>query len=80
MLYRLVQQQAQRFFSRTEETTGAGLPQFVRDAFDAFLECGSLAHGFLRLRQAECGGGDQAQSRLPSRAMTSSSSTWGKWR
>ena len=32
----------------------AGLPQFVKDEFDAFLECGILAHGFLRLRCAEC--------------------------
>jgi hypothetical protein len=30
------------------------LPQFVNDEFDAFLECGILAHGFLRLRCAEC--------------------------
>jgi ribosomal protein S27E len=25
------------------------------DEFDAFLECGIMAHGFLRLRCAECG-------------------------
>jgi hypothetical protein len=31
------------------------LPQFVKDEFDAFLECGILAHGFLRLRCAGCG-------------------------
>jgi hypothetical protein len=30
------------------------LPQFVKDEFDAFLECGILAHGFLRLRCADC--------------------------
>ena len=34
---------------------GSGLPQFVKDEFDAFLECGILAHGFLRLRCGECG-------------------------
>jgi len=28
----------------------------VRDEFDAFLECGILAHGFLRLRCGDCGG------------------------
>jgi len=45
-LCRLVQQHAQSFFAQTEEATGAGLPQFVLDEFDAYLECGILAHGF----------------------------------
>ena len=54
-LYRLVQQHAQSFFTQTEETTSASLPPFVKDEFDAFLECGILAHGFLRLRCADCG-------------------------
>ncbi|MBA3477000.1 MAG: hypothetical protein H0T52_01140 [Lautropia sp.] len=31
------------------------MPQFVKDKFDAFLECCILAHGFLRLRCADCG-------------------------
>ena len=26
-----------------------------KDEFDAFLECGNLAHGFLRLRCGDCG-------------------------
>ena len=26
------------------------LPRFIKNEFDAFLECGILAHGFLRLR------------------------------
>ncbi len=54
-LYRLVQQHAATFFAPGEDAGGAGLPQFVRDEFDAFLECGILAHGFLRLRCGECG-------------------------
>ena len=54
-LYRLVQQHAQTFFAQTEEATGASLPQFIQDEFDAFLECGILAHGFVRLRCADCG-------------------------
>ena len=45
---------AQSFFAQTEETTGASLPQFDKDELDAFLECGILAHGFLRLRCADC--------------------------
>ena len=28
--------------------------QRCREEFDAFLECGILAHGFLRLRCADC--------------------------
>lgn len=39
---------AEAFFAETEAAAGAGLPQFVKDEFDAFLECGILAHGFLR--------------------------------
>ncbi len=45
---------------------GAGLPQFVRDQFDAFLECGILAHGFLRLRCGECGHDKLVAFSLPS--------------
>jgi hypothetical protein len=45
MLYRLVQQHAAIFFAHAEDAAGADLPQFVKDVFDAFLECGILAHG-----------------------------------
>jgi len=41
--------------SRLQAAAGADLPQFVRDEFDAFLEGGILAHGFLRLRCGDCG-------------------------
>jgi hypothetical protein len=44
-LYRLVQQHAVIFFAQGEDAAGADLPQFVKDVFDAFLECGILAHG-----------------------------------
>jgi hypothetical protein len=54
-LYRLVQQYAATFFEQAESAAGAGLPQFVKDEFDAFLECGILAHGFLRLHCGDCG-------------------------
>jgi hypothetical protein len=54
-LYRLVQQHAASFFAHTEASAGAELPRIIKDEFDAFLECGILAHGFLRLRCAECG-------------------------
>jgi hypothetical protein len=54
-LYRLVQQHAASFIAHTEASTGAELPRFIKDEFDAVLECGILAHGFLRLRCGECG-------------------------
>jgi len=54
-LYRLVQQHAATFFAEAEAAAGADLPQFVKDEFDAFLECGILAHGLLRLRCGERG-------------------------
>ncbi len=54
-LYRLVQQHAASFIAHTEASTGSELPRFIKDEFDAFLDCGILAHGFLRLRCGECG-------------------------
>jgi len=54
-LYRLVQQHATTFFAQAEDAAGADLPQFVKDEFDAFLDCGILAHGFLRLNCGDCG-------------------------
>ena len=54
-LYRLVQQHAQTFFAQAAATIGVGLRQFVKDEFDAFLECGILGHGFVRLHCADCG-------------------------
>ena len=53
-LYRLVQEHIGTFFAQVETETGSGLPDFVKDEFEAFLECGILAHGFLRLRCASC--------------------------
>jgi hypothetical protein len=51
----MVQQNAQSFFAQTEQALGTSQPQFVKDEFDTFLECGILAHGFLRLRCVDCG-------------------------
>ena len=36
-LYRLVQQHAAGFTTHTEASTGAELPRFIKDEFDAFL-------------------------------------------
>ena len=58
-LYRLVQAARREllpssFFAQAEDAAGADPPQFVKDEFDAFLECGILVHGFLRLRRGDC--------------------------
>ncbi len=42
------------YLAHVEAEIGARLSKFVKEDFDAFLECGILAHGFLRLRCAEC--------------------------
>ena len=46
-LYRLVQQHAASFIAHTEASTGSELPRFIKDEFEAFLQCGILAHGFI---------------------------------
>jgi ribosomal protein S27E len=53
-VYQLVQEQLETFWAQVEAETGSSLPEFVKDEFDAFLECGILAHGFLRLRCGDC--------------------------
>ena len=53
-LYKIVQEQLEAFLAHAEAQTGAGLPVFVKDECEAFLECGILAHGFLRARCADC--------------------------
>ena len=50
-----MQQPATTFFAQAEYAAGAVLPQFVKDGFDAFLDCDILAHGFLRLHCGDCG-------------------------
>ena len=54
-LYRVVQENLETFLAEVEAGGAASLPQFVKDEFDEFLECGIRAHGFLRVRRAECG-------------------------
>ena len=56
MLYQLVQQHAAQFFEQAGAASDAGLPKYIRDEFDAFLKCGMLNYGFLRLRcESGCG-------------------------
>jgi hypothetical protein len=53
-LYRLVRQHYETFAAEVAHASGAGLPQFVKDEFEAYLDCGILAHGFLRLTCDGC--------------------------
>jgi hypothetical protein len=50
-----VQQYWASFVAHTEASTRAELPRFIKDGFDASVECGILAHGFLGLRCGKCG-------------------------
>ncbi|MGH2524852.1 MAG: transposase zinc-binding domain-containing protein, partial [Anaerolineales bacterium] len=54
VLYQVVREHLETFLAQVELETGSGLPEFVKAEFEAFLECGILAHGFLRLRCADC--------------------------
>jgi hypothetical protein len=47
-LYQVVQEYLETFLAQVETETGTRLPDFVKDEFDAFLECGILAHGLSR--------------------------------
>ena len=53
-LYRVVAEELETFLAQVEARTGSSVPEFVKDEFEAYLECGILAHGFLRLRCSEC--------------------------
>ncbi len=52
-LYRLVREHYESFAAEVE-AQGTSLPPFVKDEFDACLECGILANGFLRLTCDGC--------------------------
>ena len=54
VLYQLVAEHVETFFAQVEAETGAGLPNFVKEEFEAFLECGILPHGFLRVHCEKC--------------------------
>ncbi len=54
-LYRLVREHYATFAAEVDTASGGtGLPQFVKDEFDAYLDCGILANGFLRLTCDTC--------------------------
>ena len=47
VLYPLVQEHLDTFLAQVELETRAGLPEFAKEEFDAFLDCRILARGFL---------------------------------
>ena len=79
-LYRLVQQPAATFFAQAEGAAGADLPQFVKDEFEVFLECGILAHGFLRLRCSDCGHDKRVAFSCKRRGFCPAGGAWRKRR
>mgnify|MGYP001767302558 CR=1 FL=1 len=54
LLYQTVQTHWRQFLADVE-AEGGELPAFVRDEFEAYLRCGILSHGFLRVRCKDCG-------------------------
>jgi len=50
----VVAEELATFLAEVEAQTGLSVPEFVKADFEAFLECGILGHGFLRLRCSEC--------------------------
>jgi hypothetical protein len=78
-LHRLVREHLETFLAQVEAGGTASLPKFVKDEFDAFLECGILAHGFLGC--AAPGAATGSGSRYPaSGAASAPPAGRGAWR
>jgi hypothetical protein len=54
LLYRMIAENIATFVADTAANGGC-LPWFVRREFDAFLNCGILAQGFVRVHCGGCG-------------------------
>jgi hypothetical protein len=54
LLYRVVREQLEPFLDRARLRERPA-PHFVEQELRAFLQCGVLAHGFLRLHCDDCG-------------------------
>jgi hypothetical protein len=54
VLYRVVQQNLETFLASTRDR-GRVVPRFVERELRAYLDCGILARGFLRVRCGDCG-------------------------
>ena len=51
--YRILQDELELFIA-DRRAEGRPLPDYVLEEFDAYLKCGILAHGFLRLKCGDC--------------------------
>jgi len=54
VLYRVVQHHLETFLASARDQ-GRVVPRFVECEFRAFLDCGLLCRGFLRVRCEDCG-------------------------
>jgi len=54
VLHRLVREHLETFLAQVDEQTGGGLPFFVERELRAYLECGILDYGFIRLHCDTC--------------------------
>jgi hypothetical protein len=54
LLHRVVREQLETFLARAT-ARGQAPPRFIEQELRAYLRCGILAHGFLRLRCDDCG-------------------------
>ena len=56
VLYGVVQENLESFLELAAHRSGGkGLPTYVRQEFERYLDCGILANGFARVRCAACG-------------------------
>ena len=53
-LYKLIQENLLSFYQHIDNEQEKDLPDFVKKEFEAFLKCGLLSHGFLRLQCESC--------------------------
>jgi len=53
VLHQIVEQHVDEFFDHISEH-GASLPGFVREEFEAYLDCGRLEKGFVRAKCTSC--------------------------
>jgi len=53
LLYQLVERHYLEL-AAAREGAGRPLPRYVQEEFEAYLKCGRLEHGFLRLRREDC--------------------------
>lgn len=55
ILYQVIAEHLETFLATlTADPTAKGLPEYVREEFYAYLQCGILAHGFVRLGCDTC--------------------------